>query len=53
LTPAALAFALSGNSNYLSTQKNDLAEASDNINEINTKKNPPDPVEEGFDVPVL
>ena len=53
LTPAALAFALSGNSNYLSRQKNDLAEASEDIDEINSRKNAPDPVEDGFDVPVL
>ena len=53
LTPAALAFALSGNSNYLSIQKNEGVEVSEDIDEINTKKNAPDPVEEGFDVPVL
>lgn len=53
LTPAALAFAMSGNSNYLSIQKNEGAEVSEDIDEINTKKNAPDPVEDGFDVPVL
>jgi len=53
LTPAALAFALSGNSNYLSIQKNQGVEVSEDIDEINTKKNAPDPVEDGFDVPVL
>ena len=53
LTPAALAFALSGNSNYLSIQKNERVEVSEDIDEINTKKNAPDPVEDGFDVPVL
>jgi len=53
LTPAALAFALSGNSNYFSIQKNERFEVSDDIDEINTKKNAPDPVEDGFDVPVL
>jgi|TARA_B100000287_G_scaffold25845_1_gene24914 protein-S-isoprenylcysteine O-methyltransferase Ste14 len=53
LTPAALAFALSGNSNYLSIQKNEGTEVSEDIDEINTKKNAPDPVEDGFDVPVL
>ena len=53
LTPAALAFALSGNSNYFSIQKNERVEVSDDIDEINTKKNAPDPVEDGFDVPVL
>ena len=53
LTPAALAFALSGNSNYLSIQKNEGVEVSEDIDEINTKKNAPDPVEDGFDVPVL
>lgn len=53
LTPAALAFALSGNSNYLSIQKNEGVKVSEDIDEINTKKNPPDPVEDGFDVPVL
>ncbi len=53
LTPAALAFALSGNSNYLSIQKSEGVEVSEDIDEINTKKNAPDPVEDGFDVPVL
>ena len=53
LTPAALAFALSGNSNYSSIQKNGRVEVSEDIDEINTKKNAPDPVEDGFDVPVL
>ena len=53
LTPLALALALSPTLPWEGTESDGVGEWSDEEEEVDGSKEAPDPIESGFDVPVL